>query len=356
MLDTPVIDQAKLEAFAMRAIGDLTAGYTGVMVSLGSKLGLYTALAGAGPLSAKEVAIRAGCAERYVREWLNAQAAGGYIFYHALSDTYELLPEQAMVLADEESPVYIPHAWNVPASMWFDEEKALNAFRTGQGVAWGDHDRRLACGVASFYRNGYRASLVSQWLPALDGVVAQLEAGIDVADVGCGHGHSTLLMAEAFPNSRFHGFDTHTASIDEARQSASAAGVTARVDFALARAGDYPDRRYGLICFFDTLHDLGDPVAAARHAAEVLAPGGTVMLVEPFAHDRIEDNLSPVAQLYYSGSTLICCAHAISEGGALVLGAQAGQARLADVFRKAGFTHFRRAAETPFNLIFEVRR
>jgi ubiquinone/menaquinone biosynthesis C-methylase UbiE len=313
-------------------------------------------MAGAGPLSAAEVAARAGCAERYVREWLNSQAAGNYLHYHAASDTYELLPEQAMVLADEDSPVYLPAAWNVPASMWFDEHKALDAFRTGRGVAWGEHDGRLACGVASFYRNGYRASLVSEWLPALDGVISRLEAGIDVADVGCGHGHSTLLMAEAFPNSRFHGFDTHAASIEEARRHAAAAGVADRVDFALARAENYPDRRYGLICFFDTLHDLGDPVAAARHAAEVLAPGGTVLLVEPFAHDHVEDNLSPVAQLYYAASTTICVAHAISEGGALVLGAQAGQARLADVFRKAGFTHFRRAAETPFNLIFEARR
>ncbi|AZO01174.1 methyltransferase domain-containing protein [Mesorhizobium sp. M9A.F.Ca.ET.002.03.1.2] len=356
MLDTQKIDEARLEAFATRAIGDRTAGYTGVMVSLGSKLGLYKAMAGAGPLSAKEIATRADCSERYVAEWLNAQAAGGYIAYHGLSNTYELLPEQAMVLADEGSPVYIPHAWNVPASMWFDEAKALNAFRTGKGVAWGEHDRRLACGSAAFYRNGYRASLVPEWLPALEGVVAQLETGIAVADVGCGHGHSTQLMAEAFPNSRFHGFDTHPASLDEARQNAAAAGVSDRIDFALARADDYPDGQYGLICFFDILHDLGDPVAAARHAAKVLAPGGTVLLVEPFAHDHVKDNLSPVAQLYYSASTMICCAHAISEGGNMVLGAQAGQARLAEVFRKAGFTHFRRAAETPFNLIFEVRR
>jgi SAM-dependent methyltransferase len=355
MLDKAAIDQAKLETFVMRAISDLAAGYTGVMVSLGSKLGLYSALAGSGPMSAKEVAAEAGCGERYVREWLNGQAAGGYLVYHASSDTYELLPEQAMVLADEESPVFLPPAWNVPASMWFDEEKALNAFRTGQGIAWGDHDRRLACGVAAFYRNGYRASLVPQWLPALDGVVGQLEAGIDVADIGCGHGHSTRLMAEAFPNSRFHGFDTHAASLEEARRNAAEAGV-ANADFALARAQNYPDQRYGLICFFDTLHDLGDPVGAARHAAETLAPGGTVMLVEPFAHDHVKDNASLVAQLYYSASTTICCAHAISEGGEMVLGAQAGEARLADVFRKAGFTHFRRAAETPFNLIFEVRR
>jgi 2-polyprenyl-3-methyl-5-hydroxy-6-metoxy-1,4-benzoquinol methylase len=356
MLDTPKIDQARLEAFATRAFGDLTAGYTGVMVSLGSKLGLYRAMAGAGPLSAKEVAKRADCAERYVAEWLNAQAAGGYIAYHGLSDTYELLPEHAMVLAVEDSPVYIPHAWNVPASMWFDEPKTLDAFRTGKGIAWGEHDGRLSCGSAAFYRNGYRANLVPQWLRALDGVVEQLEAGIEVADVGCGHGHSTLLMAEAFPNSRFHGFDTHPASLDEARWNAAAAGVSDRVEYALSRADDYADGGYGLICFFDILHDLGDPIAAARHAAETLAPGGTVLLVEPFAHDHVKDNLNPVAQLYYSASTVICTAHAISEGGHMVLGAQAGQARLAEVFRKAGFTHFRRAAETPFNLIFEVRR
>lgn len=355
-MNTPVIDQAKLEAFAMRAIGDATAGYTGVMVSLGAKLGLYKAMAGAGPLSAKEVAKRSGCAERYVREWLNAQAAGGYLGYHAVSDTYELSPEHAMVLADEDSPVYIPHAWNVPAAMWFDEDKALAAFRTGRGVAWGEHHARMTCGVAAFYRNGYRAALVPQWLPALDGVVAQLEAGIAVADVGCGHGHSTVLMAQAFPNSRFFGFDAHAPSIAESQRNAAAGGVAERADFTVAQALDYPDQRYGLICFFDTLHDLGDPVAAAQHAAKVLAPGGTVMLVEPFAHDRVEDNLSPVGQLYYSGSSLICCAHAISDGGKLVLGAQAGPKRLADVFRKAGFTHFRRAAETPFNLIFEVRR
>ncbi len=355
-MDTPVIDPAKVEAFAMRAIGDVTAGYTGVMVSLGHKLGLYKALAGAGPTSAKELARRAGCAERYVREWLNAQAAGAYLGYHPVSDTYELAPEQAMVLADEDSPVFIPNAWNVPAAMWADEPKALEAFRTGRGVAWGEHDARMACGVAAFYRNGYRAALVPQWLPALDGVVAQLEAGIAVADIGCGHGHSTLLMAQAYPNSRFHGYDTHAESLDAARAHAAEAGVAERVAFELARASDYPDRQYGLICYFDTLHDLGDPVAAARHAAATLAPGGTVLLVEPFAHDRVEDNLGPVGQLYYAGSSLICCAHAISEGGPMVLGAQAGPKRLEGVFRKAGFTHFRRAAETPFNLIFEARR
>jgi SAM-dependent methyltransferase len=355
-MDTRVIDQEKLKSFATRAISDLAAAYSGVMVSLGSKLGLYKAMAGAGPISSRELAACAGCAERYGREWLNAQAASGYVGYHAVSDTYELSPEQAMVLADEEGPVYIPYAWNIPASMWFDEPKTIEAFRTGKGVAWGEHEGRLHCGVAAFYRNGYRGNLVSAWLPALDGIVEKLDAGIDVADVGCGFGHSTVLMAEAFPRSRFYGFDVHAASMEEASRNAAKAGVAQRVTFDVARAVDYPDKQYGLICFFDCLHDLGDPVAAARYAREVLAPDGTVLLVEPFANDRLEDNLSLVRQLYYAGSTTICCAHAISEGGRLVLGAQAGEARLAEVFRKAGFTRFRRAAETPFNLILEARR
>jgi SAM-dependent methyltransferase len=355
-VETPVIDQSKLETFVMRAVSDLSAGYAGVMISLGSKLGLYKAMAGAGPLSAREIAARAGCAERYVREWLNSQVAGGYIGYHAISDTYELSPEQALVLADENSPVYIPHAWNTPASMWFDEHKSIEAFRTGKGVSWGEHEDRLFCGVAAFYRNGYRGSLVSQWLPALDGVVAQLEAGIAVADVGCGFGYSTLLMAEAFPRSRFHGFDPHAPSIEEARRNAVEAGLGDRVSFEVARATTYTGEKYGLICFFDCLHDLGDPVAALRHAAEHLAPGGTVLLAEPFANDRVEENISPIGQAYYAASAVLCCAHAISEGGPFALGAQAGEARLAEVARKAGFTHFRRAAATPFNLILEVRR
>jgi SAM-dependent methyltransferase len=348
------IDPVKLDAFLARAVGDLSAGYGGVMVSLGNRLGLYRAMAGAGPLSSRELASRAGCAERYVREWLNAQVAGGYVAYHAISDTYELTPEQAFVLANEDSPVFIPNAWAVPASMWFDEDKAVEAFRTGKGIPWGDHDGRLYCGVAAFYRNAYRGSLVSEWLPALEGVIEKLEAGAVVADVGCGYGHSTTLMAQAFPASRFHGFDTHPGSVAEARRLAAEAGVD-RATFAVARADQYPGTGYDLICFFDCLHDMGDPVAAAAHAAKAVARDGTVMLVEPFANDRVEDNVSPVARLYYAASTTLCCAHAISEGGRMVLGAQAGEARLADVFRKVGFTRFRRAAETPFNLILEAR-
>ena len=349
------LDPEKLDALLTRAVADLSAGYGGVMMSLGNRLGLFKAMAGAGPLSAVELAGRTGCAERYLREWLNSQVAGGYVAYHAISDTYELTPEQAFVLADEDSPAFMPNAWAVPASMWFDEDKAIDAFRSGKGIPWGDHDERLYCGVASFYRNAYRGSLVAEWLPALDGVVDKLRAGALVADVGCGHGHSTALMAEAFPASRFLGFDTHAESIAVAHRIATAAGVAERTTFATARADDYPGKGYDLICFFDCLHDMGDPLAAARHAAEALAPDGTVLLVEPFANDRIEDNVSPVARVYYAASTMLCCAHAISEGGRMVLGAQAGEGRLAELFRKAGFSRFRRAAETPFNLILEAR-
>ncbi|MFI0843871.1 class I SAM-dependent methyltransferase [Mesorhizobium sp. IMUNJ 23232] len=349
------IDTAKLDALVARAFGDLSAGYGGVMISIGNRLGLYKAMAGAGPLSPRELAARAGCTERYVREWLNAQVAGGYVAYHAVSGTYELTPEQAMVLADEDSPTFFPNAWAVPASMWADEEKAVEAFRTGKGIPWGDHDGRLACGVAAFYRNSYKASLVQEWLPSLDGVVGRLEAGAQVADIGCGHGHSTVLMAKAFPASKFHGFDTHAQSLAEASTLAAMTGVSARTSFEAARSNTYPGNGYDLICFFDALHDMGDPVAAATHAAKALAPDGTVMLVEPFANDRVEDNVSPVARMYYAASTTICCAHAISDGGRLVLGAQAGEARLAEVFRKAGFTRFRRTFETPFNLVLEAR-
>lgn len=349
------IDEQKLNELLGKLVGDLSAGYGGVMVSLGNRLGLYKVLNGAGPLSSQELAGRTGCAERYVREWLNSQAAGGYVTYHAKSRTYELTLEQAYILADETSPVFISPAWQVVASMWADEGKAIEAFRTGRGIGWQDHDERLFCGVAAFYRNAYRGSLVSEWLPALDGVTDKLTRGANVADIGCGHGHSTILMAQAFPKSRFWGFDAHAGSIAAAKEVAEAAGVTDRVSFEVADAGAYPARGYDLICFFDCLHDMGRPVDAALHAGRTLAKDGTVMLVEPFAGDKVEENINPVGRLYYAASTTLCCAHAISEDGTHVLGAQAGKARLADIFEKAGFRRFRMAMQTPFNLILEAR-
>lgn len=349
------IDEQALGAFLDQVVGDLAASYGGVMVSLGRKLGLYASLAGAGPLSSTEVARRSGCAERYVREWLNSQAAAGYVHHHAGSGTYELSAEQAAVLADTESPFYMPPAWEVPASMWMDEERALSAFRTGEGVPWGEHDERLYCGVASFYRNGYRSQLVPSWIPSLDGVDARLRAGARVADVGCGHGISTVLMAESYPRSRFWGLDSHPESVAAARVHAVEAGVADRVTFEVATAQDYEEGDFDLVCFFDCLHDMGDPERAARHAADKLAEGGTVMLVEPFAEDSVEDNLTPVGRLYYAASTTLCCAHALSEEGGYALGAQAGESRLGEVFHRAGFTHFRRASQTPFNLILEAR-
>jgi ubiquinone/menaquinone biosynthesis C-methylase UbiE len=350
------LDTTKLDAVVATALADLSGAQGGVMMNLGHRLGLYKALAGAGPLASGELARRTGCAERYVREWLHAQVAGGYLAYHPSSQTFEMTPEQALVLADESSPVFFPHAWSVNASLWFDEEKILDAFRTGDGIAWGDHHDRLYCGVAAFYRNGYQASLVAQWLPALDGVVPKLERGAKVADVGCGHGHSTVILAQAFPNSRFWGFDVHEASIEEARRVAEAAGVADRVTFEVATATTYATRDYDLVCFFDALHDMGHPDRALAHAGRALALDGTVLLVEPFAHDKLEDNVGPIGRLYYAGSTVLCCPHAVSERGEYTLGAQAGPQRLAAVTQAAGFSRFRQAMATPFNLILEVRR
>lgn len=355
MTHTPAIDETKLNNFVEHAFYDLSAGYMGVMMSLGHKLGLYRTLAGAGPLTAEQVAERADCDPRYVREWLNSQAAGQYLDYLPDSQCYRLSPEQAVVLADESSPYFMPHAWNVPASMWFDEEKTLATFRHGTGLSWGDHEPRMSCGSAAFFRNGYQASIVQHWLPALTGVVEKLRTGINVADVGCGHGHSTIIMAKAFPNSRFYGYDAHAESIATARNNAAAAGIADRVHFDVASATGVPDRQYGLLCYFDSLHDMGDPVGAAAHARTTLAADGSVMLVEPYAADRVEDNINPVGRLFYAASTTICCAHSKSEPVGLALGAQAGERRLNQVFTDAGFTDLRRAVETPFNLVFEAK-
>ena len=348
------IHQPTLQFHFARMFDELSAGYGGVMISIGHKLGLYRAMAGAGPLSAAEVAERSACSPRYVEEWLKSQVAGRCIDYHAASRTYELTAEQAAILADESSPYFLPNAWQVIASLWADEEAAIAAIRTGAGIAWGDHDARLHCGSAAFFRNGYSASLVQEWLPALNGVVAKLKAGASVADIGCGYGDSTLLMAKAYPNSRFLGIDTHAASIDVARRAAESSGIGDRTTFEVTDALD-ASGEFDLICFFDCLHDMGRPLDAARAARASLKPDGTLMLVEPFAHDRVEDNISSVGRIFYSASTTLCCAHAISERGTHVLGAQAGRAQLRELLEEAGFKSIRIAAETPFNLIIEAR-
>ena len=350
------VQERSTEAFIEQALADLAASYGGVMVSTGHRLGLYRALAGQGPLSSFELASRTRCEERYVREWLNSQVASGYLAYHEGSETYELPAEHVPVLADETSPVFLPAAYDVPASMWLDQERTLEVFRTGDGVPWGEHDARLACGVAAFYRNAYGAVLVPEWLPALGGVVEKLERGARVADVGCGHGYSTILMASAFERSRFVGFDAHAESVAAAREHAGDAGVADRVRFEHADAVSYEGAGYDLICFFDTLHDLGDPVGAARRAYEALAEDGTLMVVEPFAGDAVPENLGPVGQLYYSASTAICVQHSRSEPVGLALGAQAGPTRLGAVLQEAGFGSVRTAYESPFNIVLEARR
>jgi SAM-dependent methyltransferase len=350
------VQERSTELFVGQALTDLAACYAGVMISTGHKLGLYRVLAEHGPLSSIELAARAACEERYVREWLDSQVAGGYLDFHAESESYELPVEHVPVLADEDSPIYLPAAFDIPASMWLDQERTLEAFRTGDGVPWGDRDARLACGVSAFYRNAYRAALVPEWLPALDGVVEKLERGALVADVGCGHGHSTILMASTFERSRFVGRDTHEASIVAARANAEAAGVADRVEFRHDDAASEVGGGYDLVCFFDTLHDLGDPVGAARRACESLAEDGTLMVVEPFAGDALSDNLGPVGRLYYAASAAVCVPHSLSEGGRVALGAQAGPERLAAVLREAGFGSVRTVYETPFNIVLEARR
>ena len=348
-------DEEKLEAFMGRLVVDMGAAASAPLVLLGERLGLYEAMAGAGPLTSAEVAERAGCAERYVREWLGNQAAGGYLEYDARTGRYTLPDEQALVLADESSPVYAPGAFQLVAALVKDEPKIEEAFRTGRGVGWHEHDPDLFEGTERFFRPGYRGHLVPEWIPALEGVEAKLRGGARVADVGCGHGASTLIMAEAFPYSTFVGFDYHGGSIDWARRAAAAAGVGDRVRFEVASAKDFPGEGYDLVCHFDCLHDLGDPAGAARHVREALAPDGTWMIVEPYAGDRVEDDLNPVGRVFYAGSTMLCTPNSLSQEVGTALGAQAGEARLRGVVTDAGFTRFRRATETPFNLVFEAR-
>jgi SAM-dependent methyltransferase len=349
------IDEAKLEAFMGQAVLDMGAIISAPLMVMGEKLGLYKAMAGAGAVSSEELAQKTGVAERSVREWLGNQAAGGYISYDADTGLYTLPDEHALALADEDSPFYILGVYESVASLYADEDRIMEAFRTGQGMGWHEHDHRLFCGTERFFRPGYRAHLVGAWIPALDGVLEKLERGAKVADIGCGHGASTIIMAEAFPNSEFYGFDYHDASIARAREAAEEAGAADRISFAVASAKDFPGEDYDLVCVFDCLHDMGDPVGASAHIRDSLAEGGTWMIVEPFAGDSVAENLNPVGRVFYGASTVICTPASLAQEVGLALGAQAGEARLSEVIREGGFSSVRRATETPFNLILEAK-
>jgi SAM-dependent methyltransferase len=349
------IDQNKLDEFMGRFVGDLGAALSSALVVIGDKLGLYRAMADGEPVSAEELAARSGTDPRYVREWLSNQAAGGYVTYDPDSDRFCLTPEQSFALAQEGSPAFVPGAFQLATSLIKDEEKISEAFASGRGVGWHEHHHDLFAGTERFFRPGYAANLVSAWIPSLDGVEEQLSAGAEVADVGCGHGASTILMAQAYPNSRFVGFDYHKASISHAREVAAQAGLSDRVRFEVASAKAYPGQGYDLVAMFDCLHDMGDPVGAARHVLNTLAPDGTWMIVEPFAGDRLQDNINPVGRVYYGASTLVCTPASRAQEVGLALGAQAGEARLREVVVQGGFTRLRRAAETPFNIVLEAR-
>ena len=339
------VDGDKLMQFVFRAVDEVGATLNAALVVMGDKLGLYRTLAGNGGLSPAELAERTGNAERYVREWLNAQAAGGYVTYDPDSGRYTLPPEQTVALTDPNSPAYLPGFFQIALGSVTDSPKIVEAARSGAGFGWHEHVSDVHEGCERFFRPGYNANLISTWLPALDGVVAKLERGALVADVGCGHGASTILMAQAYPNSTFVGSDYHAGSIETARRHAQDAGVTGRASFENAPATAYGGTGYDLVTMFDCLHDMGDPVGAARHVHGTLKPDGTWMIVEPFAGDRVEENLNPVGRAYYSFSTLLCTPASLSQEVGLALGAQAGEARIADVVGTAGFTRFRRAAE-----------
>ena len=351
------MDEQKLMEFMGKLVTDLSGAAMVASIMVGDELGLYRAMADGEPVSAETVAERTGCQPRLVLEWLNAQAAAGYVSYE--EDRYRLPAEQALALAVEDSPVYVAGGTAVLATLFLDKDKQIAAMRGSGAIGWGEHHPCLFTGTERFFRPGYAANLVPAWLPALDGVVAKLEAGAKVADVGCGHGASTVLMAQAYPRSRFYGYDIHDGSVATARQRAAEAGVADRVTFETATAQDYTDTGFDLVCFFDCLHDMGDPVGAARQARQALDDDGTVLLVEPFAGDRLEDNCHPLGRMFYAASTFLCTPNALSQlgpdGPDGALGAQAGEARLGEVMGKAGFGRFRRATETPFNLVLEAR-
>ncbi len=350
----PAIDMDRLNAFIGQFVTDLGAAVHAGMVVIGEKLGLYKALA-QGPISSLQLARKTGTDERYVREWLASQAAGGYIVFDKTTNEFSLTEEQAFALATEDSPAYLPGAFQLALGSLAAVPRITEAFRTGKGMGWHEHDDGVFHGCEKFFRPAYAANLVSSWIPALTGVQEKLEAGARVADVGCGKGASTILMAKSFPNSRFFGFDYHDKSIEGARESAARNGVAGRATFQVSEGKSFSGRDYDLICVFDCLHDMGDPIGTAAHVRQSLAKDGTWMIVEPFANDRLEDNLNPVGRVYYSFSTLLCTPCSRSQEVGLCLGAQAGESRIREVVNAAGFTRFRRAAETPFNIVYEAR-
>jgi SAM-dependent methyltransferase len=352
---TATIDEQRLGAFVGRVLGDLGATLDSALVVMGDSLGLYRAMADGAPRTSTEVAEATGVLERYVREWLNAQASGGYVEYDAPTERYRLPAEHALALTDETSPWFLPGAFQLMAAAVRDEPRVTEAMRQGRGLGWHEHSQGVFDGCERFFRPGYAAHLVSEWIPALGDVADWLAAGAAVADVGCGHGASTLLMAAAYPASRFLGVDYHAGSIESARQRAADAGLGDRVRFEVATADGFAGRDLDLVTTFDCLHDMGDPVGAARHIRTALAANGRWLVVEPFANDRTEDNMGPIGRIYYAASVLLCTPASLSQAPGMGLGAQAGEARLRQVIEAAGFTHVRRVAETPFNLVLEAR-
>jgi SAM-dependent methyltransferase len=351
---SPVLDTNKLNAFIGQFVADLGASVHAGMVVIGEKLGLYKALA-THPMDSAELAGKTQTDERYLREWLASQAAGGYITYDDKAGKFSLSQEQAFTLANEDSPAYLPGAFEVALGSLAAVPRIADAFRTGQGMGWHEHADSVFHGTEKFFRPGYAANLVSAWIPALRDVKEKLEAGAQVADVGCGKGASTLLLAKAFPKSRFFGFDYHRKSIEAAREHATRDGIADRVTFEVAKAKEYPGKDYDLVAVFDCLHDMGDPVGAAAHVRQSLAQDGTWMIVEPFANDQLKDNLNPVGRVYYSFSTLLCTPCSRSQEVGLCLGAQAGETRIRQVVTTAGFSRFRRVSETPLNIVYEAR-
>jgi len=349
------IDQERLHEILGRAVSDFGAAFHSALVVIGDELGLYKTLADSGPMTPGELAEKTGTAERYVREWLSCQAAGGYVTYDPASKKFSLSEEQAFTFADESSPAFLPGAFQVAVSAVMSHPEIGERFRSGDGFGWHEHNHGLFEGTERFFRPNYSANLVSAWIPALDGVEAKLMKGALVADVGCGHGASTILMAKKYPKSTFIGYDYHKPSIEWARKAAADAGVSGNTSFEVSASKDYPGTDFDLVTFFDCLHDMGDPAGASAHVLKSLAKDGTWMIVEPFANDNLEDNLNPVGRAYFGASTLICTPASLSQEVGAALGAQAGESRLREVVTKGGFTRFRRAAETPFNLIFEAR-